>query len=260
MLNHFLISGPQDAAGGFVKRAFDQAILRGAVKLQTAEDCYAYARDHLTGTKKDSTASRRIFRYESSVDRKRNRYFDPIKSNRNIHQIMNTEKGVLTIRNISCYTCQRCQEGRYEDCQQFRETNTRIVKTEISKSATEEPDEGSEPALKDLVQLNAVVAVYTDDPGEDYYLIKTTGEPETLKQNATDVWGGNFMKNALVIRGLYYRRVNSSLRFKLISNKPVIVSLNSVLCPLDIPPSKSVDVPNNVHEDLIGMAEECGHY
>ena len=255
MLNHFLISGPQDAAGGFVKRAFDQAILRGAVKLQTAEDCYAYARDHLTGTKKHSTASRRIFRYESSVDRKRNRYFDPIKSNRNIHQIMNTElSGISLAAHISV------AKKDVTKTQQFRETNTRIVKTEISTSATEEPDEGSEPALKDLVQMNAVVAVYTDDPGEDYYLIKTTGEPETLKQNASDVWGGNFMKNALVIRGLYYRRVTSSLRFKLISNKPVIVSLNSVLCPLDIPPSKSVVVPKNVHEDLIGMAEECGQY
>ena len=227
------------------------------MKLQTAEDCFNYACDNLTSTKKDSTACRRIFRFESEIDRTRDRYFQPIKNNRDVHQIMSTEAGILTVRKISCYTCEKCLGELYEDCVQNMGTETRIIQTEKSKKASEEPEEETEPSLMDMIKKDSIIAVYTDDPGEDYYLIKATHEPVVLTQDEADSWGNYFKRNMEVVRGFYYRKLKSSLTFKLISNKQVLISVKSILCPLEISPNKSITLPVTMHEDLISMAAEC---
>ncbi|WAR30432.1 hypothetical protein MAR_032974 [Mya arenaria] len=55
--------GPQDAAGGYIKRQIDLAILRGNVVINTAKDVYQYACDNLEVTSNLLTSARRIFRF-----------------------------------------------------------------------------------------------------------------------------------------------------------------------------------------------------
>ena len=49
--------------------------------------------------------------------------------------------------------------------------------------------------IKDLVTKDALIAIASGDPGEEYYLLKVTGNgPEVLTERATDL--------ALIVQGL----------------------------------------------------------
>lgn len=43
--------------------------------------------------------------------------------------------------------------------------------------------------LSELVSSGQVIAVYTDDPNSDYYLIKVMDCPHVLGVDTTDSWG-----------------------------------------------------------------------
>ncbi len=260
VLTLFYIVGPQDAAGGFLKRQLDIATLRGKATLQTAEDCFKYATENLTNTQKSSTSCRRLFRYVHNVDRKRDRYFHPIKQNRTVHQILSTEDGVLTIRNLSCYRCPNCVVGNYDHCQEACRTATRkvaVAKCEpnISDSDSEETDIPF--CIRDTIVKGSLVVVFTDDPGEDYYLLKANGECVSLPRNETDSWSNEFPAHADVVHGNYYEKTGA-LTYKLIPNKVAIVSVNSILHVLnDIKAYSKLTISETTHEDLIGMTSDC---
>ena len=59
--------GPQDAAGGLLKRQLDIAVMKGKV-IQGARDVYNYAKENLS-TPKLGIYQRRIFSYAESIDR-----------------------------------------------------------------------------------------------------------------------------------------------------------------------------------------------
>lgn len=193
------------------------------------------------------------------MNRTRDRYFKPIKDNRSVHQIVSTRDGTLTIRNLSCYTCQNCVAGKYANCQESCRTSTREVS--VIKCKTAENDEEIteiEFSQKDTIRKGSLVAIYTDDPGADYYLIKASSECNTLSEPESDSWSNEFPKYADVIRGDYYEKTGV-LKYKLIKNKQAIVSVNSILNVLnDIKAVSKIAIPEFVHENLIGMAEECG--
>ncbi|MES9884995.1 MAG: hypothetical protein ABW185_29480 [Sedimenticola sp.] len=110
----------------------------------------------------------------------------------------------------------------------------------------------------DAVRKGSLVAIFTDDPGEDYYLLKAIDESEILDRNETDSWGSAFRKENEIIRGLYYKRKpNQVLQYQIIPKKMTIVSVNSILCTLPINANNAITISLSTHEDLVGLVGEC---
>ncbi len=139
--------GPQDAAGGFVKRQADLAILRRKATIQTARDFYEYATEHLQDTRDSSGCARRIFRFLNLIERNRDRQFKSIPQNRTIHQIVSVKEGILSVRNLSCYNCDSCLNGSgRRNCSNIPYIEERSVSTaketvQFRSDDTEEPEE-----------------------------------------------------------------------------------------------------------------------
>ena len=98
--------GPQDAAGGLLKRQADIAVLRGT-SIQNAWDFFNFANINLQNTKANSLTTRRIFRFvrEQEIDRERMRLFRPVKQNRSIHCVSSETNGRISVKRLSCYEC-----------------------------------------------------------------------------------------------------------------------------------------------------------
>ena len=120
-------SGPQDAAGGFIKRQLDTAILRGRANIQMAKDVYEFAKKNLSVTGPSSNCSRRLFMYADDIDRSRDRYFKPVKKNRSVHQILSTETGILRVSSLSCYSCEHCINSNFDSCTNAQKKTCRNV-------------------------------------------------------------------------------------------------------------------------------------
>ena len=102
--------GPQDAAGGFLKKQADMAVLRGKATIQNGIGFYECASDNLT-TPKSGIYKRRIFKYVKEIPRIPTRKdFKPVNQNRKLHQIiaLRSQPSKLLVRNISCYQCYEC--------------------------------------------------------------------------------------------------------------------------------------------------------
>jgi hypothetical protein len=78
--------GSQDAAGGFIKREADIAVLRGITIIQNTKDLFSFCNNDLKELR-SALFKRRIFRYAESVDRDNIRNFKPISNSRKIHHL-----------------------------------------------------------------------------------------------------------------------------------------------------------------------------
>ena len=77
----------------------DTEVIRGTRIIQNARDFFEFADKCLVETKDKALCSKRIFRYVETINRARDdRYFQPIKENRKIHQVMSTCDGSLNVR------------------------------------------------------------------------------------------------------------------------------------------------------------------
>jgi hypothetical protein len=74
-----MLKAHKDAAGGFIKRQADIAVLRGNTIIQNAKDLFSFCNN---GLKEPRSAlfKRRIFRNVESVDRDNIRNFKPISN------------------------------------------------------------------------------------------------------------------------------------------------------------------------------------
>ena len=71
-----------------------------------------------------------------------------------------------------------------------------------------------------FVEKGMVVAVLADYPNYEYYLRKLTTDWELIEQNCSDSWSGISDHGSIIIRGLYYDRVQSKpFVFQLIPRK-----------------------------------------
>ncbi|XP_071140649.1 uncharacterized protein [Mytilus edulis] len=167
--------GPRDAAGGYVKRQADLAILRRKATIQTAHDFYKFANENLQETRDSSVCLRCVFRFIDNIDRNRDRYFKSIPQNRNIHQIISEREGLLSVRNLSCYSCDSCLLNMTHSCQHTELVGlVKNIQTEKERrcAIVEDisPDDDFEEV--DMIRKGSLVALYTDDEGEDFYLMK----------------------------------------------------------------------------------------
>ncbi|VDI16270.1 Hypothetical predicted protein [Mytilus galloprovincialis] len=108
--------GPQDAAGGILKRQADIAVLRGRCRIQNAKDLYDFGTKSLTTTK-SGTCRRRIFRYLETIQRDFPLSFKPVNKIRSIHNVRNkNSEGHLSLNDLSCFSCENCSNDLGEEC------------------------------------------------------------------------------------------------------------------------------------------------
>ena len=95
------IDGPQEAAGGFIKRQADIAVLRGNTIIQNAKDLFSFCNNDLKEPR-SALFKRRIFCYVESVDRDNIRNFKQISNNRKIHHLYTSKSGEIVVSDLSC--------------------------------------------------------------------------------------------------------------------------------------------------------------
>lgn len=252
--------GPQDAAGGFIKRQADLAILRGTATIQNAQDFYDFGCKKLE-TPKSGIYKRRKFFYAETIPRERLDNFKPLHENRKIHQIVTTDTpGVLNTRFLACYECANCLLGQIDTCSNSHQIGKhRTFQMSISETQLrDEVDEDHICDFRSLINIGTVVAVEADDKDFPYYLMKVTEVPDKLKKNATDDWGGSFCKTADVVKGLYYDRVdNSATKYRLIRKRTAIVYTVAVkyVC-VELCATTYINIPEQLHLDIIDSIDD----
>ena len=193
--------GPQDGAGADVKHKADMAVIKQQVVIQNAHDLYSYAKENLsepssTRYKWQSIGlKRRIFNYVEQHRRNRpGRRFKPIKGSRQIHSIMATDdlNGLeIKSRLLSCY-CDSCMDGEYEHCQNHKWVDScediEMEQEGIVRRVTRSGTEGEQATIKDLITEGYIVAIASGDHGEDYYLLKVTGQGQEELETISYFW------------------------------------------------------------------------
>ena len=211
--------GPQDGAGANLKHKADMAVIKRQEVIQNAKDLFKFAEKNLKTPAPSRYQSenvhlkRRIFFYVEQVNRdRRRRYFKEVKGNRAIHSVLSgTTSCCIRTRQLSCY-CENCIEEEYEACKNSDYVSawqTVQLESEIQQQARVTRSETVEnlSSIKDLLTKDAVVAIASGDPGEDYYLLKITGNgPEILERRVKDDWGMQFARGAEIVRGHFFVR------------------------------------------------------
>ncbi|CAC5393263.1 unnamed protein product [Mytilus coruscus] len=230
--------GPQDAAGGFIKKQADLAVIRGTHVIQSSSDLFDYAQSNLSTTADSSKCSQRIFRYVDSVNRDRDRNFLPVKENRKIHQVRSFDDGEIFVRKLSCYSCQSCIVGNYSTCMNDAQLGTynkiKMVKESEHNDSDADSDNdegvGDETNICDFVSKGTIFAVKADDTDCPYYILRASKDPIILRKTATDKWGASYYQGNKVIHGYYFNTIdNNSFKLKLLKRIPAIVPALSVI-------------------------------
>ena len=251
--------GSQDAAGGLIKRQCDMAVYRGKI-IQNAQKMYEFANENLCSVSSTAKCSRRIFRYLDSneISRNRDRYFDKVLNNRKIHQATVVDEGILNIRNLSCYTCEKCVEGNYKECHNDEYLGKRKyiqMKKELNKSNSETED--IEEIFSDplsLVCRGSIIAVKADDDRFPYYLLKAASCVYETKDEVKDSWQATYSRGSQVIRGHYFDPINNNnLQLKLLNRLPAIVPAKSLIYILSevVEENRKLNIPESLHRRIL---------
>jgi hypothetical protein len=253
------ITGPQDAAGGLLKRQADLAVLRGQANIQNGRDLYEFAVANLTRTK--SVCRRRIFRFADSITRDLNLQFKPVCNIRSVHQVLaDHSSSKITMRELSCF-CENCVSQNFDKCRnvskagEFRSVEmvneTGIIDVELENNCNEE-------SLSDLVSKGHVIAVYTDDQDYDYFLLKVQEPVHVLESEKTDSWGSTLPAGTEVITGLYYdNNKKKPLSYKLIPKLKAVVPATSVIyiCS-ELDAITNITLEEDVHLTILNAINE----
>ncbi|XP_021351030.1 uncharacterized protein LOC110448874 [Mizuhopecten yessoensis] len=220
--------GPQDAAGGLLKRMLDQAVMKGTT-IQNGSEVYNYASKYLDKPK-GGVYRRRIFRYVDEIDRSAPKTFKPVANNRKIHQIFSNKDGEILVRAHSCYSCDSCLNGLPLTCMNTDYTGTnRLIKVQAELGGPQgtvdvAENEDQDTDIKGMLTTGDIIAVFTEDVTSDYYLIKVTSPTHKLIRCTEDDWGNNFQRGSEVIEGHYFDQLDAfPLRYKLRRGKVAIV-------------------------------------
>ena len=60
--------------------------------------------------------------------------------------------------------------------------------------------------IADLITEGTIFAIFCDDDGHDFYLLKATSESIILQENESAEWGMSFSRGSSVIRRMYLGR------------------------------------------------------
>ncbi|CAC5425214.1 unnamed protein product [Mytilus coruscus] len=101
----------------------------------------------------------------------------------------------LTVRYLSCYSCEECVNGNYNMC-----TNNAIGRKEVvpirpdDKGTIDDDENDNEYTMSDLIVEGTVLALYTDEENAEFYLLRASSCPEKLRTSEVDDWGVSFKK------------------------------------------------------------------
>ena len=227
--NYFEMShakGPQDGAGANLKHKADMEVIKRKVIIQNAQDLFRFAENNLKTPAPSRYQSenvqlkRRVFFYVENVNRdRRRRYFKEVKGNRSIHSVLSGNNSCqIQTRQLSC-CCENCIEENYDACKNgdyvttWQSVQLETESAQQSRATTRSETSEALNSIKDLLSKNTTVAIASGDPGEEYYLLKITGNgPEHLEKRLKDDWGMSFPSGAEVLRGHFFvRREDPSL-------------------------------------------------
>ncbi|CAC5425714.1 unnamed protein product [Mytilus coruscus] len=131
----------------------------------------------------------------NTINRDSVKAYKPIPGIRSLHQVLNSEPEKLTVRYMSCYSCEECVNGNYNMC-----TNNAIVCKEVvpirpdDKGTIDDDENDNEYTMSDLIVEGTVLALYTDEENAEFYLLRASSCPEKLRTSEVDDWGVSFRK------------------------------------------------------------------
>ncbi|CAC5397365.1 unnamed protein product [Mytilus coruscus] len=171
--------------------------------------------------------------FTNTINRDSVKAYKPIPGIRSLHQVLNSEPEKLTVRYMSCYSCEECVNGNYNMC-----TNNAIGRKEVvhirpdDKGTIDDDENDNEYTMSNLIVEGTVIGLYTDEENAEFYLLRASSCPEKLRTSEVDDWGVSFRKkNTKIIRGQYFKSDlnRSQLSYKLIRRKKAIVPEASVI-------------------------------
>ncbi|CAC5360376.1 unnamed protein product [Mytilus coruscus] len=184
-----------------------------------------------------------------------------------VHQVIVSDNcDEILIKELSCFSCDKCASHIYDECENISNTGsfTKVkMMNETPRLVNNNEDTNPEIERKessDLVSSGQVIAVYTDDPNNDYYLIKVMDCPYVLDVDTTDSWGSNsnMLTGTNVISGLYYdNKTSSPLSFKLERKKKAIVLTESIVyvCS-EIDATRTIQFHEDIHLSILQCINE----
>ena len=136
-----------------------------------------------------------------------------MKGNRAIHSVLSGSNSCsIRTHQLSCY-CENCIKEDYEACQNADYVSawqTVQLETEtLQQNSVTMRSDASEnvSSVKEFLAKNTIIAIASGEPGEEYYLLKVTGNgPEILNKEIKDDWGMCFPTGAEVLRGHFFVR------------------------------------------------------
>ena len=255
--------GPQDAAGGYIKRMADLAVVRGQCIIQNAEQLFNFVSDNLTNTKEQSVCSRRVFRYLPTVNRDRpNRYFQAVKQNRKNHQVVNVRDEMVEICNLTCYVCEECISGRYTKCtnkdilgpvQTVRMKSLETISNVTTNTISSDDSFTEETPIYSLISSGVVFAVRTEDESYPYYLVRASSSAIVIRKQLTDAWGASYEPGSSVIHGYYYTTMDdTSMKQTIVKRLRASVPAFSVIyiCS-ELEDSDEICISNSLHRRIL---------
>ena len=258
--------GPQDAAGGFIKRQADIAILRGTASIQCAKDLFTFAQKTLTETKSNKSR-RRVFRYCDDINRNNEIDHKPIPGIRSTHQvIVHKEKSSCSkigLRFLSCYECEQCVYGDTSHCKNKNivgETKAvTCLRLNTKSRSQEECITEIRPGLSEMVNRGTIFAVVADDPNYEYYLIRADTGQYVLDRDETDSWGAKWNAGTSVIKGKYFQNNPAApLKYKLVKEHVALVPALSVIFILETQSASRLfwNMPEDDHLKILQLIDE----
>ena len=107
---------------------------------------------------------------------------------------------------------------------------TVLMEKELFRQVADDEDDDGDSPILEQIRRRSIVAVFTDDENDDYFLFRADRQPETLEKNEQDDWGNLCRKGTCVVRGLYYRKINNTLSFSLVRKKGPYISKLYFIC------------------------------
>ena len=213
--------GPQDAAGGFIKRNADFAVLRGQTTIQSAKD---FCKDNLTAPKTDG-CKRRLFFFVEQIPRTSDRCFKTVNEVRKVHTIKASHRtpGKVRVSDLSCYSCEKCAAGAFDSCDNMDiggiEKTLTMFKESNKNGVQDEQEQQND--MTNIICPGTVVALYTDDPDKEYYLM-SVNEIKILESDEEDDWGNSFVRGSHVVFSHYYDKTKIPYWYKLLPRQKTI--------------------------------------
>lgn len=167
------------------------------------------------------------------------------------------DRSTIIGRSLSCYTCDECLSTddtihactNTETTGDFRpllNTSCRQVDPD-DETGTEAEDNTCD--IRQLLATGLVVAVQTEDPNYEYYLLSITKTAYKLRKDCTDSWGATYRQGCHVICGNYYDKMerHADFEYRLLKRKAVVPLSSVVHICSEITSSDMIVIPEELH-------------